>query len=113
MPQPDPLVIVRPEILTLSPEVTKTGFAPSPITERTFAPGPEIFTDLSTLRAPLVKAIVPVTLEPNVIVSPSGGDASPRAWRNEPAPLSLLLTTRNEIGLSSKAPMSLPFPPVA
>jgi hypothetical protein len=40
-------------------------------------------------QSPLVKPIVPVTAK--LIVSPSFASAS--AWRNEPAPLSLVLVT--------------------
>src|SRR6266542_4350902 len=82
--------MVRPEMVTFLPgPMWNTRLVAFPSTARLAAPGPSIITFLSTGSSPLVNTIVPDTAK--VIVSPSFAMAS--AWRNEPAPLSLVLVT--------------------
>src|SRR6266545_1010201 len=82
--------MVRPEMATVLPGPTwNTRLLAFPSTARLPAPGPEMVMFLSTSSSPLVNTIVPDTAK--VIVSPSFAVAS--AWRNEPAPLSLVFVT--------------------
>src|SRR5262245_2811401 len=83
-------MMVRPEMVTVSPEVMwNSRLLALPFTVRFSAPGPEIVTFLATNNSPLVNPIVPVTAKP--IMSPSFASAS--GWRSEPGPLSFVLVT--------------------
>ena len=86
-----PLVRARSEIETVPrPKLNKKVVA-FPLMTKALAPGPLMLMalDSGTLSGPLVRIIVPVTL--NWIVSPSCAIAS--ALRNEPGPVSLVLVT--------------------
>src|SRR6266508_419796 len=84
------LVMVRPEMVTFLPEPKwNTRLVALPSTARLPAPGPSMVMFLSTSSSPLVNTMVPDTAK--VMVSPSLMSMS--AWRNEPAPLSLVLVT--------------------
>src|SRR6266511_1171742 len=79
------LVMVRPEMVTFLPEPKwNTRLVALPSTARLPAPGPSMVMFLSTSSSPLVNTMVPDTAKGMVAMS---------AWRNEPAPLSVVLVT--------------------
>src|SRR5262245_38657400 len=69
----------------------KTRLVPLPLTDRRPVVGPLMVRFLLTTSSPLVNVIVAGVATEKLIVSP--GLASAIAWRNEPAPLSLVLVT--------------------
>src|SRR6266699_2591472 len=85
----NPLVTVKPEIVTVEPKFSNTRKVALPFTARLAAPGPEMVMLWLTTSSALVRVMVPVTAK--LIVSPSFAILS--AWRNEPGPLSLVFVT--------------------
>ena len=71
--------------------ILKTRSALFPLIVRTLAPGPRIVTSVVMLKA-LPSVMVPVTmLENTIVLPPPSALLSVIAWRNDPAPASLLL----------------------
>src|SRR5437016_4955985 len=85
----NPLVTVKPEMVTVEPKFSNTRNVALPLTARLGAPGPEMVILWLTVSSPVVRVIVPVTAK--VIVSPSFAMLS--ACRNDPGPLSLVFVT--------------------
>src|SRR5438132_1532494 len=65
----NPLVTVKPEMVTVEPKFSNTRNVALPLTARLGAPGPEMVILWLTVSSPVVRVIVPVTAK--VIVSPS------------------------------------------
>ena len=89
MPPPEsavcPALMVTPSIVAVTPLVTRnTRLVPLPLMVNCSAPGPAIVKSLFRTNAPLVRRIVPLTL--NMMVSP--GCAVAIARRSDPGPLS-------------------------
>ena len=96
VPTSCPLAIVRPEMATFAPAISKTRLASLPLTDSLFAPGPLIVTLSVIDNSPLVSVMVPCSPLAKSIVSPLW--ARPISARSEPVPWSCRFVTVKALG---------------